>query len=209
MRWLAIVLMVFAAQGAQAAVYKCQNQSGGTFFSDKPCPNALRKEGGKWIDVEDEKKRAAEEARKAAEQQEIADRERRADLRKMAERHQKEAAIAAESARRKTEQFEKARQDAIAQAKASGRYVVEYVVGGSASYAGLTLTNASGGTEQHDVSLPYRNFMTVRKGFFAYISAQNKRDYGTVTVDIFVNGVLTKSSRSESEYGIASASGAL
>ena len=114
----------------------------------------------------------------------------------------------AEQRRRESEAAaEQERANQIARAKASGLYVIEYSVEGSTSSASLTFTNQSGGTEQHKVDLPWRQSMTVKKGFFAYISAQNQKSYGALTVKILLNGIPVKSSDSSGEYGIASASG--
>jgi len=82
-----------------------------------------------------------------------------------------------------------------------------YVVTGTASTASLTYTNASGGTEQNEVSLPWKHEMKVGTGRFLYISAQNKSDYGTVKVELYVDDGLVQSASSDAQYGIASANG--
>lgn len=82
-----------------------------------------------------------------------------------------------------------------------------YVVSGSASTAQLTYMKESGGTEQNEVNLPWKHEMKVGTGRFLYISAQNKSDYGTVKVELYVDDGLVQSASSDAKYGIASASG--
>ena len=89
-------------------------------------------------------------------------------------------------------------------------YRVQYKISGSASSVDVTLNNASGGTSQYDnVSVPktylYRSF----NDDFLYISAQNQGETGTVTVQIFIEDDLYKSSTSSGAYVIATASGSL
>ncbi len=87
----------------------------------------------------------------------------------------------------------------------SGRFFVEYQVNGSS--ASLTYSNEEGGTEQHDVYLPWRKAFVVDRGTHLYLSAQNKSDYDpSVSVSISINGTVQKQSTSTARYGIASAS---
>ena len=196
MKWLpqliaACLLILLAPSTGSGAVYKCKAADGSASFSDKPCPDALRKDGYKWTDIEAEERQRAEAAENAARLQN----ERRA-----AERAEQRAA----EARRQRE-----RERAIANAQVLGLYVVEYVISGSASAVSVTYTNAGGGIEQHDTAPPWRLMMTVGRGHFVSISAQNRNDYGDVAVEILVNGVQVKSSRSTADYGIASADGVI
>ena len=71
----------------------------------------------------------------------------------------------------------------------------------------LPYNNSSAGTEQHEVLLPWSLYFAAPRGFFAYISAQNKGEYGRVKVQILLNGVSVKTSESSAKYGIATASG--
>ena len=73
-------LVCFWPAIAFSAVYKCSNEKGNIVFSDKPCENALRKDGNKWTDVEQEKKEIAEKNRILAEEK------RKKDCRKQMER---------------------------------------------------------------------------------------------------------------------------
>ena len=82
-----------------------------------------------------------------------------------------------------------------------------YQVTGSASTVGLTYTNSSGGTEQNEVSLPWKLEMHVPSRRFLYVSAQNKSQYGDVKVELYVDGSLVQTATSDAKYGIASASG--
>lgn len=84
---------------------------------------------------------------------------------------------------------------------------VTYVVGGSTSSARLTYRNESGGTEQRTVSLPWTLEMRAVPGQFLYLSAQKKQTYGTVKTSIEIEGQVLQEAESDTEYGIASASG--
>jgi hypothetical protein len=84
---------------------------------------------------------------------------------------------------------------------------VTYIVDGSASSASLTYRNESGGTEQRTVSLPWRLEMRVAPGQFLYVSAQKKQKYGTVKTTIYLEEKMLQEAESDTEYGIASASG--
>jgi hypothetical protein len=98
--------------------------------------------------------------------------------------------------------------------RANRTYDVMYQVDGTATSADLTLTTANGGTsQQQDVALPIKNsagqdglHITVTKGTFVYISAQNNGG-GTITCHIFINGLEAISNTSSGEYTIASCSG--
>lgn len=85
---------------------------------------------------------------------------------------------------------------------------VVYKITGTAEKVDVTLSNATGGTEQYsDVYLPKQYSYYSFSDDFVYISAQNQGEYGTVTVSIYVNDVLFKSSTSSGGYVIATASG--
>jgi hypothetical protein len=86
-------------------------------------------------------------------------------------------------------------------------YEVEYSINGSASEVGITMRNSAGGTEQHDVSVPYRTTFNASAGAFVYLSAQKKDKDGTVHVSIRVDGQLLQDATASSPYGIATASG--
>jgi hypothetical protein len=84
---------------------------------------------------------------------------------------------------------------------------VIYSVSGTASKASLTYTNQDGGSEQADVRLPWWKEIRVKRGFFAYISAQSKdAQAAEVGVDIAVNGSTVKHSESSGQSVIAQAS---
>lgn len=85
---------------------------------------------------------------------------------------------------------------------------VEYKITGTATKVDVTLENSSGGTEQYgDVYLPKTYTYYDFPGYYLYISAQNQGETGSVTVSIYVNGNLYKTSTSSGAYVIASASG--
>lgn len=93
--------------------------------------------------------------------------------------------------------------------------VVVYEITGTAEKVNITLSNDTGGTEQSytylnptkTLSTPWRREYYSFPNRFLYISAQNQGEYGTVTVSIYVNGELFKTSSSSGAYVIASASG--
>jgi hypothetical protein len=82
-----------------------------------------------------------------------------------------------------------------------------YEITGPATGASLTYTNASGGIQQNDVSLPWNTSFSARPGQFLSISAQKKGTGGTITCRITVDGVEIQQASSNAEYGIASCSG--
>ena len=90
---------------------------------------------------------------------------------------------------------------------ANREHKVYYKVTGTKALS-ITIQNESGGTEQFtNVVLPWEKILL---GFtddhFVYVSAQNANS-GTISVYIYVDGKLFKSSSSNGEYAIASASG--
>lgn len=90
---------------------------------------------------------------------------------------------------------------------APSTYRVVYKISGTASRAFLTYQNEQGGTEQTEISIPWKGTLTVKEGEFLYISAQNQGDSGSVTCEIWVNDTKWKESTSSGAYVIASCSG--
>ena len=87
---------------------------------------------------------------------------------------------------------------------------VKYEVSGTASTVDVTYENSDGGTSQEsDVEVPWSYSFTGHPGDFVYISAQNQGQTGTVTVTIYNDGDVFKTSTSEGAYVIATASGSL
>jgi hypothetical protein len=94
----------------------------------------------------------------------------------------------------------------------SKTYSIKYEITGSASSVDITMSNAGGDTEQlSDVPLPWEKAFSVKveeySYYFAYISAQNQGNSGTVTVTIYRNGSVFKTATSSGAYVIATASG--
>jgi hypothetical protein len=89
-------------------------------------------------------------------------------------------------------------------------YQVIYEITGTA-HDGVSLTyeNAQGGTEQGTYILPETIRFTMNYGDFAYISAQNEDDHGSVTCRILIDGVEWKKSTSTGAYVIATYSGSV
>jgi len=86
---------------------------------------------------------------------------------------------------------------------------VEYRVTGSTRGVNITYANAYEGTSQvEDCGIPWSYSWTGgRSGQFLYVSAQNEYDFGSVTVSIYVNDDLWKTSTSSGAYVIATAYG--
>lgn len=89
----------------------------------------------------------------------------------------------------------------------STTYRVTYKVTGTASRASLTYENEQGGTEQTKVGIPWQQSMSVKRGAFLYLSVQNEGKIGSITCEIWVDGVKWKESTSSGAYVIASCSG--
>jgi hypothetical protein len=88
-------------------------------------------------------------------------------------------------------------------------HVVTYRMTGTAYSASLTYTNASGGIEQKDATLPWEWSFPAGTGQFVSISGQNAADHGSVTCAILLDGTVVKTSTSDGAYKIASCSGKL
>jgi tetratricopeptide (TPR) repeat protein len=84
---------------------------------------------------------------------------------------------------------------------------VTYKITGSASQVFLTYQNGQGGTEQTEAVIPWQYTVTVNRGAFLYISAQNQGEGGSVTCEIWVDGVKWRNSTSGGAYVISTYSG--
>lgn len=85
---------------------------------------------------------------------------------------------------------------------------VSYVVSGSAEYVDVTIENEDGGVSQFsDVPVPWGYEAKFARESFVYVSAQNQGYDGSVTVEIYTDGDLFKTSTSEGSFVIATASG--
>ena len=91
----------------------------------------------------------------------------------------------------------------------STTYNVKYEVTGSASKVFITYQNENGGTSQEEASVPWSYSFTAESGDFVYVSAQNQGDNGSVTVTIYKDGEVFKTSTSSGGYVIATADGRL
>lgn len=82
---------------------------------------------------------------------------------------------------------------------------VEYRVVGD--HFDLTYNNSQGNTEQreHQGNWSYE-FTTSDRNFFAYVSAQNQRKWGSITTEIWIDGVKVETATSSGAYKIATAS---
>jgi hypothetical protein len=85
--------------------------------------------------------------------------------------------------------------------------IVKYEITGTASEVNVTLTNATGGTEQYsDVSVPHTYTFDDYTHWFLYISAQNQGESGSITATVYLNGEVVNTATSEGAYVIATAS---
>jgi hypothetical protein len=76
-----------------------------------------------------------------------------------------------------------------------GSHTVEYSIDGSADSVGITARNAMGGTEQHEINIPYHRTLYMRGAEFVYLSAQNKGKEGAIHVSIRVDGTVLQEAR--------------
>ena len=91
-------------------------------------------------------------------------------------------------------------------------FSVKYEISGSVNKVFITIENENGGTSQFSaISVPWTYTFSSRKpkGTFVYVSAQNQGETGTVTVTIYRDGTVFKTSSSTGAYVIATASGSL
>jgi hypothetical protein len=86
---------------------------------------------------------------------------------------------------------------------------VTYEITGSAQSVSVTLSNGDDGTEQGEYNLPFRKTFKKKPYPFAYISAQNRGETGTVTCTIFVNGQKFKTATSSGAFTIADCNGSV
>lgn len=86
---------------------------------------------------------------------------------------------------------------------------VEYRVSGVAEAYLITIEGASGTTLQFsDVQLPWSyEIFSINRGGFVYVSAQNAKRKGCITVQIYKDGQLYRNATSCGAYVIATASG--
>lgn len=93
-----------------------------------------------------------------------------------------------------------------AQPNATTTHRVTYEVTGTASSASVTITNASGGTEQRVVSLPWVTEFRAPGGRPVVLHAQNKGK-GILKATIYIDGQLIQHAETTQQYGVAMASG--
>lgn len=91
----------------------------------------------------------------------------------------------------------------------SYKSLVEYVVECTCNKADVFLTNDTGGSDSYsDVSIPFKKgFNKLPSDKFLYISGQsNEQGNKKITVSVYYKGILRKTSTSNGEYAIATAS---
>lgn len=73
---------------------------------------------------------------------------------------------------------------------------VKYEITGTASSVNVTLYGPTGGTEYYsNVPVPHTySYPSFPRGYFLYIQADNNGDHGAVTVTIYVDGNVYKTS---------------
>jgi hypothetical protein len=87
----------------------------------------------------------------------------------------------------------------------SETHKITYAVGGLGR-ADLTYENASGGTEQRTVTIPWSMTFSAPSGQFVYLSAQLDGS-GSLYCEIVSDGTIVQQANSSGEYVIASCSG--
>lgn len=92
---------------------------------------------------------------------------------------------------------------------APGLPQVVYALRGSANTASVTMSNATGGTEQGDVEVPFEHAFQAEAGAHLYIAAQIDESGGDLTCEITVDGVVVQTARSVGQFAIAVCSGAV
>ena len=86
--------------------------------------------------------------------------------------------------------------------------IVTYEVGGARYKADITINNATGGTEQKTVDIPWHTKFRTNVGQFLYVSAQIDSDRDSeVTCKILVNDRVIQQASSKGAFAIASCSG--
>jgi len=86
---------------------------------------------------------------------------------------------------------------------------VLYRITGTSGNVDVTLTNASGGTEQRNIAPPYTLGFDAVSGQALYISGQNRWDAGVLTCEILVDGQVVQTATSNAAFGIATCSSKL
>jgi hypothetical protein len=69
----------------------------------------------------------------------------------------------------------------------------------------ITMTNSSGGTEQRMVKTPWKTEFVGHTGLIVVLSGINSYENGSVSAEIYVDGVLLQ--KAHSAGGVASVSG--
>jgi hypothetical protein len=88
-------------------------------------------------------------------------------------------------------------------------YQVKYHVTGSATWVSIAYETDYGEISQANTSVPWSCSFTGEKGDFVYVSAWNQEDGETVTVTIYKDEEIFKTSTSSGAYVRATASGYL
>ncbi|PCH67847.1 MAG: hypothetical protein COC01_04955 [Bacteroidetes bacterium] len=100
--------------------------------------------------------------------------------------------------------------DPLASRDCCCKYLLEYKVSGSANLYDVTYENSSGGTSQEsNVTNSWSYSFSAGGDTWVYLSAQNQKNTGSVTVTIKYGASTFKSSTSNGGYVIATASGTL
>jgi hypothetical protein len=174
--------------------YISKEANGTATAQDRVCVSVSKEREGE----EEERQRIA---RELAIQKEI---ERKARV----EREQAAMRAAARDRKAESERLSR-RQDMMKLTEGTTAKFVEYVVTGSAKRAMVTFINATGGTEQHVVNIPWRKDFMGSARDIVTLSAQKQSVNGIIEVKIISNGQVIGSSSSSAAYGIASTPGVI
>ena len=86
-------------------------------------------------------------------------------------------------------------------------HTVAYDIAGSAGSMSITATSPTGTEQASGRALPAHLTYQMESGAFAYVSAQNEGEAGSITCTIRVDGQVISTNRSEGAYTIATCKG--
>jgi hypothetical protein len=104
-----------------------------------------------------------------------------------------------------SESYEKANIRKSVEDTKNKTYSIKYKVSAGSSFD-VGYNNETGGMNHTKGSSHWEKTVTLKGTDFAYVTAQKTEGTGSITVNLYVNGVLKKTATSSGEYSIADAS---
>jgi len=189
--------------GEKAKEMECVEAS--TFYIEKEADGTATAQDRVCVSVSREREKAEADRKRIARELAI---QREIERKARVEREQAAMRAAARDREAESKRLSQRQEMTKLTEGTSGRFC-EYTVTGSAKRAMVTFTNATGGIEQHVVSLPWRkDFMGAARDIVT-LSAQKQSANGVIEVKIISNGQVVGSSSSSAAYGIASTPGVI